>query len=213
MNQVNASVDISIGGVSAQIQYAGLTPGVVGLYQFNVVVPNIPANDKTPLTFTLDGVPGTQTCTCSSAIDQNENFIASCRILGSSALVIWPKVGVPKVVLTPEAPASQAGKRDAGAEAVGQVESLGPKLKPVSFANWKLPGERHIESEEMRARNVVAAQTAERAWRGGGEGLRINPADCGPGVGAQRIGQYLNRPLVPGVAVQSYVGGEEAETQ
>jgi uncharacterized protein (TIGR03437 family) len=60
-NQVNASVDIAIGGVSAEVQYAGLTPGVVGLYQFNVVVPNIPANDKTPLTFSLDGTPGTQT--------------------------------------------------------------------------------------------------------------------------------------------------------
>jgi uncharacterized protein (TIGR03437 family) len=60
-NQVNAAVDISIGGVSAEIQYAGLTPGVVGLYQFNVVVPNIPANDKTPLTFSVNGIPGTQT--------------------------------------------------------------------------------------------------------------------------------------------------------
>jgi uncharacterized protein (TIGR03437 family) len=60
-NQVNASLDISIGGVSAKIQYAGLTPQVVGLYQFNVVVPNIPSNDNTPLTFSLKGTPGTQT--------------------------------------------------------------------------------------------------------------------------------------------------------
>ncbi len=60
-NQVNASLDISIGGVSSKIPYAGLTPGVVGLYQFNVVVPNIPANDKTPLTFTLNGTAGAQT--------------------------------------------------------------------------------------------------------------------------------------------------------
>jgi uncharacterized protein (TIGR03437 family) len=57
LNDVNASVDISIGGVSATISYAGLTPGVVGLYQFNVVVPNIPASDITPLTFTLNGTP------------------------------------------------------------------------------------------------------------------------------------------------------------
>jgi uncharacterized protein (TIGR03437 family) len=60
-NILKASMDISIDDVSAVIQYAGLTPGVVGLYQFNVVVPNIPANDKTPLTFTLNGTPGTQT--------------------------------------------------------------------------------------------------------------------------------------------------------
>lgn len=58
---LNAQVDISIGGVSAQVTYAGLTKGVVGLYQFNVVVPNIPPSDTTPLTFTLNGTPGTQT--------------------------------------------------------------------------------------------------------------------------------------------------------
>jgi uncharacterized protein (TIGR03437 family) len=60
-NQVNASVDFNIGGVSAQVAYAGLTPGVVGLYQFNVVVPNIPASDTTPLAFTVNGTAGTQT--------------------------------------------------------------------------------------------------------------------------------------------------------
>jgi uncharacterized protein (TIGR03437 family) len=61
LNQVNASVEILIGNVSATVSYAGLTPGVVGLYQFNVVVPNIPASDTTPLTFTLNGTPGPQT--------------------------------------------------------------------------------------------------------------------------------------------------------
>src|SRR5208337_3756094 len=40
---------------------------------------------------------------------QNENFIASWRIRGSSALVIWPKVDVPNVVLTPDWPASKLG--------------------------------------------------------------------------------------------------------
>jgi uncharacterized protein (TIGR03437 family) len=60
-NSLNNSLDISIGGMSAQVAYAGLTPGFVGLYQLNVVVPNIPASDKTPLTFALDGTPGTQT--------------------------------------------------------------------------------------------------------------------------------------------------------
>ena len=60
-NQLNASVNISIGGQTAQVTYAGLTPGSVGLYQFNVVVPDLPANNKTPLTFTLNGTAGTQT--------------------------------------------------------------------------------------------------------------------------------------------------------
>ena len=60
-NSLNNSLNVSIGGMSAVVAYAGLTPGFVGLYQFNVVVPNIPASDTTPLTFTLGGVPGTQT--------------------------------------------------------------------------------------------------------------------------------------------------------
>jgi uncharacterized protein (TIGR03437 family) len=33
----------------------------VGLYQFNVVVPNVAASDTVPLTFALNGTPGTQT--------------------------------------------------------------------------------------------------------------------------------------------------------
>ena len=40
--------------------YAGLTPGYVGLYQFNVVVPNVAASDTVPLTFTLGGTAGSQ---------------------------------------------------------------------------------------------------------------------------------------------------------
>jgi hypothetical protein len=57
-------------------QYPGLTPGVVGLYQFNVVVPNIPANDKTPLTFSLSGIPGAQTLSypCTAIATGNKAF-------------------------------------------------------------------------------------------------------------------------------------------
>lgn len=43
------------------VQYKGLSPGSYGLYQFNVVVPNVPANAATPLTFQLGGVSGSQT--------------------------------------------------------------------------------------------------------------------------------------------------------
>lgn len=54
-------LQISIGGTAASVAYAGLAPGFVGLYQFNVVVPNIGASDSAPLTFTLNGVAGSQT--------------------------------------------------------------------------------------------------------------------------------------------------------
>jgi uncharacterized protein (TIGR03437 family) len=52
---------VSFGGTPAAVNYAGLAPGYVGLYQFNVVVPSVPANDLTPVTFTLGGVAGAQT--------------------------------------------------------------------------------------------------------------------------------------------------------
>ncbi len=55
-----ADVQIFFGGVPVVINYAGLTPSVVGLAQFNVVVPNIPASDTVPVTFTVDGTPSTQ---------------------------------------------------------------------------------------------------------------------------------------------------------
>ncbi len=55
------SFQISFDGTPATVKYAGLAPNYVGLYQFNVVVPNVPANDLTPVTFTLGGVAGTQT--------------------------------------------------------------------------------------------------------------------------------------------------------
>jgi uncharacterized protein (TIGR03437 family) len=55
------SFQIFFGGTQATVNYAGLTPGSVGLYQFNVVVPNVSANDLTPVTFTLNSVAGKQT--------------------------------------------------------------------------------------------------------------------------------------------------------
>ena len=52
---------IFFGSAQATLQYAGLAPSLVGVYQFNVVVPNIPPSDAVPVTFTLGGVNGAQT--------------------------------------------------------------------------------------------------------------------------------------------------------
>jgi uncharacterized protein (TIGR03437 family) len=51
---------VSIGGTQATVAYAGMAPGEVGLYQFNVVVPKLNTTGAARLTFTLDGVAGTQ---------------------------------------------------------------------------------------------------------------------------------------------------------
>jgi uncharacterized protein (TIGR03437 family) len=60
-NQLLMPLQVLFGQTPAQTPYFGLTPGFVGLYQFNVVVPAVPNNDLVPLTFNLGGVAGTQT--------------------------------------------------------------------------------------------------------------------------------------------------------
>jgi uncharacterized protein (TIGR03437 family) len=60
-NKLTNSFSMSIGGSAATVPYQGLAPNFVGLYQFNVVVPNVPNNDLAPLAYTLNGSPGTQT--------------------------------------------------------------------------------------------------------------------------------------------------------
>ena len=61
-NQLSATLQFLFGQTPAQqVPYAGLAPAYVGLYQFNIVVPQVPDNDLVPLTFNLGGAPGTQT--------------------------------------------------------------------------------------------------------------------------------------------------------
>ncbi len=52
---------VLIGGSVAEVQYAGLAPGAVGLYQFNLVVPNIPATDLAQILFSVGSAEETQT--------------------------------------------------------------------------------------------------------------------------------------------------------
>ncbi len=59
-NLLASGFQISIGGVQCQVQYDGLAPSYTGLYQFNIVVPDVTSGNQ-PLTFSVDGVSGTQT--------------------------------------------------------------------------------------------------------------------------------------------------------
>jgi uncharacterized protein (TIGR03437 family) len=54
------ALQISFGQTPATISYEGLAPGSVGLYQFNVVVPNVAASDAVPLSFSVGGSSGCQ---------------------------------------------------------------------------------------------------------------------------------------------------------
>ena len=61
LNQVTNPVQFQFGGTAGGTTYSGLVYGYVGLYQFNVTVPLVPDSDAVPLTFTQNGVKGSQT--------------------------------------------------------------------------------------------------------------------------------------------------------
>jgi uncharacterized protein (TIGR03437 family) len=61
LNTLVAPFHILFGQIEATTKYDGLAPSAVGLYQFNLVVPNVTASDSVPVTFTLAGIAGTQT--------------------------------------------------------------------------------------------------------------------------------------------------------
>jgi uncharacterized protein (TIGR03437 family) len=52
---------MSFGTTAATLSYYGLAPSFTGLYQFNVVVPSVAANNALPISFSLGGVKGSQT--------------------------------------------------------------------------------------------------------------------------------------------------------
>lgn len=61
LNALALPFHLFFGNAEATLPYAGLAPQAVGLYQFNVVVPDVSPADSVPVTFTLGGTPGAQT--------------------------------------------------------------------------------------------------------------------------------------------------------
>jgi uncharacterized protein (TIGR03437 family) len=59
-NQLKATFQAFFAGTPATVAFSGLTGGYLGLYQFNVVVPNVAASDSVPFTYSLNGVSGPQ---------------------------------------------------------------------------------------------------------------------------------------------------------
>ena len=60
-NLLQRKFEASFAGKPATVNFSGLAGGFTGLYQFNVVVPDIAASDSVPFTYSLDGVAGPQT--------------------------------------------------------------------------------------------------------------------------------------------------------
>lgn len=47
---------VDIGGLGAEIQFSGLSPQFVGVYQLNVVIPNVVPGDTVPIQLALGGI-------------------------------------------------------------------------------------------------------------------------------------------------------------
>ena len=57
-NQITSTATMTIDGLPADIQFAGVAPGFVGLNQINVVVPGLArTNAADPVVLTINGVP------------------------------------------------------------------------------------------------------------------------------------------------------------
>jgi len=55
LTSLQTTPSFKFGAATATVQYGGLVAGLVGLYQFNLIVPNVPAGDV-PLTMEIGGV-------------------------------------------------------------------------------------------------------------------------------------------------------------
>jgi uncharacterized protein (TIGR03437 family) len=57
-NKITSNATMMIDGLPADIQFAGVAPGFVGLNQINVVVPGLArSNGADPVVLTINGVP------------------------------------------------------------------------------------------------------------------------------------------------------------
>ncbi len=61
LNSLTTPLAVFFGPAQATLSYAGLAPGYIGLYQFNVVVPNVAASSAVPVTFVLGSSDNLQT--------------------------------------------------------------------------------------------------------------------------------------------------------
>ena len=60
INNLSSNVQVNFAGVPGTVTYSGLAGGYLGLYQFDVIVPNVAASDSVPISFSLGGTPGPQ---------------------------------------------------------------------------------------------------------------------------------------------------------
>ncbi len=58
---------VLVGGITADVQFSGLAPGFVGLYQINIVTPNVSPGNTVPLQIQMGGITSTNQATIAIA--------------------------------------------------------------------------------------------------------------------------------------------------
>jgi uncharacterized protein (TIGR03437 family) len=58
-----AMPEVLIGGMQAEVQFSGLSPQFVGVYQLNVVVPPVTPGDQVPIQIRLGDISSTERTT------------------------------------------------------------------------------------------------------------------------------------------------------
>jgi uncharacterized protein (TIGR03437 family) len=61
LNSLTTPFAMYFGAAQVSLSYSGLAPGLIGVYQFNAVVPSIAASNAVPLTFVLGSSNNAQT--------------------------------------------------------------------------------------------------------------------------------------------------------
>ncbi|HEX3878149.1 MAG TPA: IPT/TIG domain-containing protein [Bryobacteraceae bacterium] len=146
-NSLALPLTVMFGSVTAALQYQGLAPNAIGLYQFNVVVPSIPSNDLTPVTFSLGGSAGTQRL-----------FIA---VQGASAPLSVQAVSASPNAITGGADSEGLVTLSAAASAGGVVVTLNSSSAAATVqANVTVPPGANSAAFIISTSAVFAAQSA-----------------------------------------------------
>jgi uncharacterized protein (TIGR03437 family) len=180
LNTLVAPLHIYFGQMEASWSYAGLAPQAVGLYQFNVVVPNVAGGDAIPLTFSLAGASGHQTLYIPVA---NGTPAVQVQSLTLSATTVAGGGSVQGTVLL-----------NAAAPAGGAAVSLSADSTTVSVpATVTVPAGSVSATFTVTANTVGANQTVNLTASYGGSSakaaLTVTPAS--PGLAFSQITLFL----------------------
>jgi uncharacterized protein (TIGR03437 family) len=180
LNTLVAPLHIYFGQMEATWSYAGLAPNAVGLYQFNVVVPNVAGGDAIPLTFSLAGTLGHQTLYMPV---QNGNPAVQVQSLTLSANTVAGGGTLQGTVLL-----------NAAAPAGGAAVSLSSDSTTVSVpATVTVPAGSVSATFTVTANTVGANQTVNLTASYGGSSAKaaVTVTPASPGLAFSQITLFL----------------------